>query len=88
MSPEGPELLPVIEYPLVLANDRLRAAGWRPQYTNEEAVVAGRPGSWWREMSPARRQQVTLGGSGALLAGGAAGAVAVARWLRRRGAER
>jgi nucleoside-diphosphate-sugar epimerase len=84
LSPVGPELLPVIEFPLVLANDRLRAAGWAPQFTNEEAVVAGRPGSWWREMSPSRRQQLTLGGSAAVLAAGAIATVAAVRRVRRR----
>ncbi|MHB8468113.1 MAG: NAD-dependent epimerase/dehydratase family protein [Acidimicrobiales bacterium] len=82
LSELSPAVAPLIEYPWVVAIDRLRAAGWAPQYTNEEAVVAGRPGSWWREMSPGRRQQVALGGSAAVLAGGAAaiaGAVAAHR---------
>lgn len=77
------ELGPLAEHPWVVANDRLRAAGWAPQYTNEEAIVAGRPGSWWREMSPGRRQQVTLGASVALIGGAVAGAAAVVVARRR-----
>jgi nucleoside-diphosphate-sugar epimerase len=32
--------LPFLVHPWVVANDRLRAAGWRPRFTNEEAFVA------------------------------------------------
>ena len=85
LSDVSPDLLPLTEHPWVVANDRLRAAGWAPQHSNEDAVVAGRPGSRWREMGPSRRQQVALAGSGAVLAAGAAGtAVAVARARSRR----
>ena len=77
-----PEVSPLIEQPWVVANDRLRAAGWTPSYTNEEAVVAGTSGSWWREMSPNRRQEVALAGSGAAIAGIVAGVVALARRRR------
>ncbi len=33
------EALPYLTYPWVLANDRLRAAGWKPQHTNEETLI-------------------------------------------------
>jgi nucleoside-diphosphate-sugar epimerase len=65
-----PALLPLLEHPWVVANDRLRAAGWQPRHSNEEALVAGRPGSRWREMSPRRRQETALGAA-AMLIGGA-----------------
>lgn len=77
-----PEVSPLIEQPWVVANDRLRAEGWTPSYTNEEAVVAGTSGSWWREMSPTRRQEVALAGSGAAIVGIVAGVVALARRRR------
>ena len=78
------EALPFVEHPWVIANDRLRAVGWAPQYTNEEALVAGRPGSPWREMSPRRRQEVALAATGLAVAGVAGGvAAAVARHRRR-----
>jgi nucleoside-diphosphate-sugar epimerase len=79
-----PEVLPLVVHPWVVANDRLRAAGWEPRYSNEEALVAGRPGSPWREMSPRRRQEVALAGAGLGLLGLAGGAVAVAARHRRR----
>ncbi|GAC1308842.1 MAG: hypothetical protein NVSMB16_05150 [Acidimicrobiales bacterium] len=64
LSGVPPQVLPLIQQPWVVANDRLRAAGWVPAHTNEEAVVAARPGSPWREMSPARRQELALSGAG------------------------
>jgi nucleoside-diphosphate-sugar epimerase len=88
VSDLSPAALALIEFPWIVANDRLRAAGWAPRFTNEEAVVAGRPGSWWREMSPARRQQVALAGAGtavAAIGGGVAAAVLAARRGRPRG---
>jgi nucleoside-diphosphate-sugar epimerase len=78
-----PEVLPLVVHPWVIANDRLRAAGWVPRYSNEEALVAGRPGSPWREMSPRRRQEVALAGAGLALAG-ATGAVVTAAVRHRR----
>ncbi|HEY2430071.1 MAG TPA: NAD-dependent epimerase/dehydratase family protein [Acidimicrobiales bacterium] len=84
LSDTSPDVLPLVEHPWVIANDRLRAAGWVPRHTNEEAVVAGRPGSWWREMGPTRRQQVALAGAGLGVVGlGASIAALVARARRR-----
>ena len=82
LSSMPPLALPLVEDPWIIASDRLQAAGWAPQYTSEEAIVAGRPPSRWREMSPGRRQTVALTGSGvvaASIAGGIAAAVARAR---------
>ena len=78
-----PEVSPLVEQPWVVANDRLRSAGWTPAYTNEEAVVAGTAGSWWREMSPSRRQEVALAGASVGILGGAAAAVRAVRARRR-----
>ena len=36
-----PGSCPTPQYPWVVANDRLRAAGWEPRWSNEEAFVAG-----------------------------------------------
>jgi nucleoside-diphosphate-sugar epimerase len=86
LSTLAPWFLPLLEDPWVIASDRLQALGWVPQYTSEEAIVAGRPPSRWREMSPGRRQSVALAGSGVLAASVAAGiASAVARARRRVG---
>jgi len=84
LSDVPPDLLPLTEYAWVVANDRLRATGWAPQHSNEDAVVAGRPGSRWREMSPSRRQQAALIVSAAVIASmGVATAAVVARRVGR-----
>jgi nucleoside-diphosphate-sugar epimerase len=66
-SSEG--LLSFATYPWVVANDRLRAAGWTPRRTNEQAYVAGTEARWWTMLSPKRRQEMALASSGALLGG-------------------
>jgi len=77
--PDGLE--PYLRHPWVVANDRLRSAGWQPAHTNQQAFVEAHEGSSWTEMSPHKRQNLALGVSGVMLAGAAAGVVAV---LRRR----
>lgn len=76
---------PYRSHPWVIANDRLRATGWIPAHTTEEAIVACRKGSWWRELSPHRRQHVALGA-----AAGAVGGVAaiLLRFVRSKAARR
>jgi nucleoside-diphosphate-sugar epimerase len=71
--------------PWVVANDRLKAAGWVPDHTNEEAYVLGDRPSGWASVSPRRRQELVLGGLGVVVAGAVAGgALLVRRRLRRR----
>jgi UDP-glucose 4-epimerase len=36
-----PGVVPYLEHPWVVANDRLKALGWRPTHTNEQAIEAG-----------------------------------------------
>jgi UDP-glucose 4-epimerase len=36
-----PTVVPYLVHPCVVANDRLKAAGWTPQHTNEDAIVEG-----------------------------------------------
>lgn len=80
-----PEAVAYTLHPWVIANDRLEAEGWQPEHSNEEVLVAGRRGSWWRELSPKRRQEVALATAGVGLAGIVAGAVLlVRRSVRRR----
>jgi nucleoside-diphosphate-sugar epimerase len=80
LGPIPPGLLPYTMHPWVVSNDRMKAAGWTPTSSNEEAYVAGTEGTWWSMMSPKRKQELALGASGALLlvSGGAVG------WLVRR----
>ncbi len=77
-TPEGIE--PYVRYPWVVANDRLRSAGWAPSLSNEETYVISTPSPPWA-MSAQRRQEVALGVAGLGLAGAAAIAAAVARKL-------
>jgi hypothetical protein len=67
-----------------VANDRLRAVGWTPTSTNEEAYVAARKGTPWSRLSPKRRQELALGGAGVALLAVAGGVVLLVRRLRRR----
>lgn len=84
-GPIPPGLLAYTRYPWVVANDRLRAAGWQPANTNAEAYVAGTEGSWWSVLSPRRRQELALGVAGAGIAGAVgSSALAVRRALRSR----
>ena len=78
----SPQVLAFATHPWVVANDRLRAEGWEPAHTNEEALVATQAASW-RDLSPRRRQELALGVAGAALAGSVAGAVALIRRSRR-----
>jgi nucleoside-diphosphate-sugar epimerase len=78
-----PELVPYTLYPWVVANDRLRAAGWSAEVTNEEACIEAHEVPPWATMSPRRRQEIALGvAGGAVLAVATGAAVALRRWLR------
>ncbi len=48
------------EFPWVVAADKLRAAGWSPTYSSEEALVATDARPHWDDLPPGRRQNVTL----------------------------
>jgi nucleoside-diphosphate-sugar epimerase len=70
-------------HPWVVANDRLRAEGWTPEHSNEEALVATHAATW-RDLSPRRRQELALAVTGLTLAGAVAGTIALIRRRRRR----
>ena len=81
LADSPPGLLPYAVHSWVVANDRIKAAGWEPVHTNEEAFVAGhRPGPL-AMLSPRRRQELLLAGAGVGLAGIVAGAIL---FIRRR----
>ena len=67
-------------WPWLVANDKLKAAGWRPTVSNEQAYVEGTEAKWWTMVSPKRRQEVALG---ALVVGVLAVALTVVRAVRR-----
>jgi nucleoside-diphosphate-sugar epimerase len=84
-GPIPPGLRSYTRAPWLVANDRLKAQGWVPSVTNEQAYVEGTEGRWWTMISPKRRQEIALGG---MVAGSSAlvGVVvtAIRRWRRRR----
>lgn len=81
LAPTPPELLPYTVHPWVIANDRLKADGWAPAASNEEAYVGAHRAGAWATLSPRRRQEIALGASGVVLLGAAVG---VMRLIRRR----
>ncbi len=83
LTPTPPALLPLTAHPWVVANDRLRADGWKPVSTNEEAYVAAHRAGPWATLSPRRRQELALAGAGAGIVGGVVAVVALIRRRRR-----
>ena len=79
-GPIPPGLLTYTQSAWVIGNDRLRALGWRPTVTNEQAYVEGTEAPWWAAISPKRRQEFAL--AGAVL--GLIGAVLVGTLIGRR----
>jgi hypothetical protein len=75
---------PYTMFPWVVANDRLKAAGWVPSHSNEEAFVEADPGSALARVDPRRRQLLSLGVLGAVAVGLAAAVAVAARRLLRR----
>lgn len=65
-GPIPPGLVSYTKFPWLVANDRLREVGWEPTVTNEQAYVEGTEQKWWTVISPKRRQEITLGASGAV----------------------
>ncbi|MGH9121516.1 MAG: NAD-dependent epimerase/dehydratase family protein [Acidimicrobiales bacterium] len=66
-----PEVRPYCRHAWVVAPDRLRAAGWEPGYTSEEALVVSDTRHHWDDLPPAIRQNANL----AVLVVGTAGAL-------------
>ncbi len=83
LSTTPPEILPWTIHPWVVANDKLRAEGWVPEHTNEEAYVLGTAPSPLETLSPKRRQELALAvAGGALVAAGLGVAAAVRHHVR------
>ena len=83
LAPTPPSLLPFTVHPWVIANDRLKAEGWTPASSNEEAYVGAHRASPWATLSPRRRQELALGAAGVALLGGVAIGAALFRRRRR-----
>ena len=68
-----PEVLPYLVHPWVVANDRLKHAGWKPQHSNDEALLLATG-------APDAGLMPWIAGAGAVTAGAALGTW----WLTRR----
>lgn len=84
LGPTPPELVPYTLNPWVVASDRLRAEGWVPATTNEEACVEAHEAGPLDRLSPQRRQEIALGVAGLGAAGAAVGGALLVRRLLRR----
>ena len=82
-GPIPPGLRSFTRWSWLVANDRLKAEGWSPTVTNEQAYVEGTEAKWWTMVSPKRRQEIALGGLATLLV-----AVALVVWRAVRRAQR
>lgn len=83
-GPIPPGLVPYTRESWVIANDKLRAEGWRPTVSNDQAYVEGTEARWWTMITPKRRQELSLAGLAAAIVGGGAGVLSLGLWLRRR----
>lgn len=79
-GPIPPGLRSYTRWTWLVANDRLKAEGWTPTVTNEQAYVEGTEAKWWTMVTPKRRQEIALGG---LVAGLLAITVSIWRAVRR-----
>ncbi|MEM9466755.1 MAG: NAD-dependent epimerase/dehydratase family protein [Actinomycetota bacterium] len=77
LAPIPPGVVPYTSHSWVVANDRMRALGWRAEYTNEEAWVVSHDPNPLEQLPARRRQELALVaaallGVGLLVAGGLA----------------
>jgi nucleoside-diphosphate-sugar epimerase len=84
-GPIPPGLRSYTRQPWIVANDQLRAEGWVPTVTNEQAYVEGTEAKWWTMVTPKRRQEIALGAMvGVLVVSAIVGVVIGRRWWLRR----
>lgn len=60
-GPIPPGLRPYVRSTWLVSNGRLRAEGWTPKVTNEQAFVEGTDAKWWTMLTPKRKQEIALG---------------------------
>jgi nucleoside-diphosphate-sugar epimerase len=82
-APAG--VLPYTRHSWVIANDRLRAAGWVPTHTSEEAYVEADQGGPLASLNPRRRQLLSLGVIAVAVVAAVAGVVVLVRRRTRSG---
>jgi nucleoside-diphosphate-sugar epimerase len=84
-GPIPPGLRSYTRQPWSIANDKLKAEGWEPTVTGEQAYVESTEARWWVNITPKRRQELALGTFVAAVLGVLATGTALAvRWWRRR----
>lgn len=84
LTPTPPGVVAYLANPWVVANDKLKAAGWVPEHSNEEAYVSSHRPSGWAALSGRRRQEIALGVVGAGLLGSVVITVLLVRTVLRR----
>lgn len=84
LAPTPPGAVPYTAHSWVVANDRLRALGWVPQHSNEEAWVASHQPGPLESLSARRRQEILLAAAGTATLGAAAAVAWIIVGLRRR----
>lgn len=83
-----PGLTSYLQHPWVVANDKLKALGWEPEFSNAEAYVAGYQPSRFDGVTAERRQELALGAAGAVVAGSVVGLASAAAWAFNRATNR
>ena len=79
-GPIPPGLRRYVHSSWVVSNGKLRAQGWEPTVTNEQAFVEGTESKWWTMLTPKRKQEISLG----LMAVGSLAVLgAIVLWVRR-----
>jgi nucleoside-diphosphate-sugar epimerase len=80
--PKG--IVPYTMHSWVVSNSRLRAEGWVPRVTNEEAFVEVDPAPPWASMNAKQKQYLSLAAAGTLVGGVLVGLLLLARrhWRR------
>jgi nucleoside-diphosphate-sugar epimerase len=84
-GPIPPGLRSYTRQPWTVANDKLKAEGWEPTVTGEQAYVESTEARWWANITPKRRQELALGALVVAVLGAlATGTALTVRWWRRR----
>lgn len=78
-----PGILSYTQFPWVVANDRIRAAGWAPTRSSAEVYVESVPARPWAMVNARQRQRFATAGAIAMVIAGSALALWLLRWLRR-----
>ena len=79
-----PGLTPYLQHPWIVANDKLKALGWSPEFSNSEAYVAGHQPSRFDGVTAKRRQELALAAMGAAVAAAVVGVASVVSWALKR----